>query len=131
VGAGVLAVVASIAALTILCLFQSPNVVWQRLLIAAVLAAALTSLHWLAAVGTEFRLKPGNEYQGVYESHSVVPVIVLVSSTLTALDNVQLTCAGCLWNYYPSSGLIPYLDSDEKSCQKSTASRISGCSLRS
>ena len=128
-GAGIIAVAAEIAALMILCKFRSSNAVWKRLLTAAVLAAALTGLHWLAEVGTEYQLKPVNGSQGMYEGYSIIPVIVLVCWILTPLDDV-LTCQGPLCICYPSAGIITYLDSNKNSCQKSTTGRISDCSLR-
>ncbi|KAF4956717.1 hypothetical protein FSARC_11485 [Fusarium sarcochroum] len=58
VGAAIIAVVASTVALAMFFIFQSLSASswWKRTISAIVLAGAVSSMHWCASVGTEYRL---------------------------------------------------------------------------
>ena len=86
VGAGVIAVVASIAALGIFFMFRSAWVSswWKRALCAVILAGAVSGMHWLASVGTQYRLKSvgPSMSNSISRNSTVIVVIVLVSQPL-------------------------------------------------
>jgi NO-binding membrane sensor protein with MHYT domain len=84
VGAGVIAVGACITVLLGFYSFRSlwANAWWKRLLCAILLALAVSAMHWLAAIGTQYRLKTlsnGNPATS-FDKHNgtIVLVIVLV-----------------------------------------------------
>lgn len=80
IGAGVIAVVASGIALGIFFLFKSSFTTswWKRIISANVLAVAVSGMHWVGAVGTQYRLKiidSKNQFSG---TSTVIVAIVLV-----------------------------------------------------
>jgi len=87
IGAGIIAVVASIGALMLFFAFRSSwdDSWWKRALCAVVLASAVSGMHWVATVGTAYRLR--NADASLVDSFSrnstVIVVIVLVSRNAT------------------------------------------------
>lgn len=86
VGAALIAVSASTAALALFFVFEATwkNEWWKRLGCAMVLAGAVSGMHWCAAVGTSYRLlhlySPG---KGMSRHETIIVVICLVSSILS------------------------------------------------
>lgn len=96
VGAALIAVVASTAALALFFVLQAAWTIswWRKILCAMLLAAAVSGMHWCAAVGTKYRLL--QFYTGTGEmsrATTIVVVICLVSSSSPrfsqALDRVS------------------------------------------
>lgn len=82
IGAAIISVVASTVALAMFFVFRSiwANSWWKRLLSAIVLAGAVSGMHWVAAVGTKYRLvKIHNGTMGPSRDATVIVVICLVS----------------------------------------------------
>lgn len=82
IGSAIIAVVASITALGAFFLFRSAwNAVWwKRATCAIVLAGAVSGMHWLASVGTQYRLKMGvGPSNPTTRNATTISVIVLVS----------------------------------------------------
>jgi NO-binding membrane sensor protein with MHYT domain len=86
VGAAVIAVVASIVALGIFFMFRSTwaSSWWKRALCAVILAGAVSGMHWLASIGTQYRLKSINPTasNSISRNSTVIVVLVLVSHVL-------------------------------------------------
>lgn len=85
IGSAIIAVVASITALSVFFVLRATwtNQWWKRGLCAIILAGAVSGMHWLASVGTQYRLKnPGNIQVGhsdtISRHQTVTVVIVLV-----------------------------------------------------
>ena len=76
VGAAIIAVVASLVALSVFFRLREAwnDTWWKRSLCAAVLASAVAGMHWTAAVGTEYRFK--NVRSGPKNATRVQTVIV-------------------------------------------------------
>lgn len=88
IGAGVIAVVASVGALTVFFIWRSSweSSWWKRALCAVILAGAVSGMHWLASVGTAYRLKvAGSSTNNISRNATVIVVIVLVSWTRRCL----------------------------------------------
>jgi NO-binding membrane sensor protein with MHYT domain len=83
VGAAVIAVVASTTALSVFFILRAAwtSSWWKRALTAVILAGAVSGMHWLASVGTRYRLRHVDIVGGVNLSRdfTVVVVIILVS----------------------------------------------------
>lgn len=82
IGAAAIAVAASTIALAMFFVFRSiwANSWWKRLLSAVVLAGAVSGMHWVAAVGTSYRLKTIHSGgAGPSRDATVIVVICLVS----------------------------------------------------
>jgi len=83
VGASVIAVIASITALSIFFVFRAAwtNSAWKRGLCAIVLAGAVSGMHWLASVGTRYRFRGATSLkQNISRDQTVIIVIALVCS---------------------------------------------------
>jgi NO-binding membrane sensor protein with MHYT domain len=82
VGAAVVAVVASIVALSVFFVLRATwtNSWWKRALCAIILAGAVFGMHWLASVGTQYRLKHVDlsSSHNISRNSTVIVVIVLV-----------------------------------------------------
>ena len=81
VGAAIISVTASTAALAVFFMFQSLSrgSWWKRTISAIFLAAAVSSMHWCASVGTEYRLVRLRRIQEGSRTATVIAVICLVS----------------------------------------------------
>ncbi|CAG1994736.1 unnamed protein product [Fusarium graminearum] len=79
VGAAIIAVVASTVALAMFFILQSLSggTWWKRTISAFVLAGAVSSMHWCASVGTEYRLVRLRRVQESSRTATVVAVICL------------------------------------------------------
>lgn len=83
IGSAVVAVVASIIALSVFFVLRATwtNSWWKRALCAIILAGAVSGMHWVASVGTQYRLKhitessPSND---ISRNATIIVVIVLV-----------------------------------------------------
>lgn len=88
VGSIIVAVVASIVALTVFFVLRATwtNSLWKRALCGLILAGAVFGMHWLASVGTQYRLRKYNpnpsDSHDITGNTTVIVVIVLVCSTL-------------------------------------------------
>jgi NO-binding membrane sensor protein with MHYT domain len=82
VGAGITAFMASVVAFMIFFIFQSAwySAKWKRALVAAVLTSAVSGMHWIASIGTEYRLKPSGGSAGFSETYAVIAVLIFVGS---------------------------------------------------
>ncbi|KAF4340074.1 signaling ykoW [Fusarium beomiforme] len=79
VGAAIIAVVASTVALAMFFIFQSlsSSSWWKRTISAIVLAGAVSSMHWCASVGTEYRLLRLRKLEKGSRTGTAVAVICL------------------------------------------------------
>ncbi|KAF5018334.1 hypothetical protein F66182_9695 [Fusarium sp. NRRL 66182] len=77
VGAAIIAVVASTVALAMFFIFQSlsASTWWKRTISAIVLAGAVSSMHWCASVGTDYRLVQLRKPEGGTRTATVIAVI--------------------------------------------------------
>jgi len=95
VGSVVVAIVASIAALSVFFVLRAAwtNSWWKRAVCAFVLAGAVFGMHWTASVGTNYRLKQGVRFvsHSVSGDLTVIVVIVLVKSTLSCSSHNVIT----------------------------------------
>ena len=92
VGAGMIAVVASIIALGAFFLFRSSweSSWWKRACCASILASAVSGMHWLASVGTQYRLKHINHLaDGFPRTDTVIVVTFLVSRNFRPERNLS------------------------------------------
>jgi NO-binding membrane sensor protein with MHYT domain len=84
IGAAIIAIAASITALGIFFIFRSAWTAawWKRALCAFILAGAVSGMHWLASVGTKYRLKIGTGASNAETRNATtISVIVMVSNT--------------------------------------------------
>jgi NO-binding membrane sensor protein with MHYT domain len=86
VGSAAVAIAASIVALSVFFVLRATwtNSIWKRALCGIILAGAVFGMHWLASVGTQYRLRksnsdPSNRHD-IAGNTTVIMVIVLVSS---------------------------------------------------
>lgn len=112
VGAAIIAVVASTVALAMFFILQSLSggTWWKRTISAFVLAGAVSSMHWCASVGTEYRLVRLRRVQESSRTATVVAVICLVRllvANLPPAGQLTWTVFWCLyhhcWISYPPS----------------------------
>jgi Tfp pilus assembly protein PilE len=88
VGAALIAVAASTTALAVFFVFESTwkTAWWRRILCAAVLAGAVSGMHWCAAVGTKYVLKErSSEAGGMSRDTTIIIVIVLAVAACLAM----------------------------------------------
>ncbi|KAK0750648.1 hypothetical protein B0T18DRAFT_131298 [Schizothecium vesticola] len=90
VGAGIIAITASIVALSLFFVFRAAwtSTWWKRLGCSVVLAGAVSGMHWCAAVGTTFRLvhlRRSSESNGRNMTVIVVSCLSVASCLLIAL----------------------------------------------
>ena len=80
IAAGIIAVIASITALAILFVFRAAwtNSACKRALCAIVLAGAVSGMHWMASVGTQYRFRGDALKQNISRDQTVIIVIALV-----------------------------------------------------
>lgn len=83
VGSAVVAVVASVTALSVFFILRATwtNSWWKRALCAIILAGAVSGMHWVASIGTNYRLKhisPTVSNGDISRDSTVIVVIVLV-----------------------------------------------------
>lgn len=128
-GAAIIAVVASTVALAMFSIFQSLSASswWKRTISAIVLAGAVSSMHWCASVGTEYRLVKLGKAEGGSRTATVIAVICLVSVCRLVVEPIKgqaptagrltLIVSQCLyhhcWISYPSS---PHSQASSASC---------------
>ncbi len=82
VGAAIIAVVASITALSLFFVFQASWTTswWKRAICAIILAGAVSGMHWTASSGTSYRFKKQDtsSKDPLTRNHTVIIVLVLV-----------------------------------------------------
>ncbi|KAI0015632.1 hypothetical protein F4780DRAFT_64557 [Xylariomycetidae sp. FL0641] len=83
VGSGIIAVFASIVALSLFFASRASwtNTWWKRVLSALVLAGAVNGMHWCATTGTNYRLHHLNPSPGNFRD---VPVVVVIINSIIA-----------------------------------------------
>jgi NO-binding membrane sensor protein with MHYT domain len=95
VGAAAIAVVASITALSVFFILRAAwsSSWWKRALTAVILAGAVSGMHWLASVGTQYRLRQVDitAGQNLSTESTVIVVIVLVCSFSRHCRYLKLT----------------------------------------
>ena len=87
--AGVIAVIASITALSIFFVFRAAwtNSAWKRALVGIVLAGAVSGMHWTASVGTQYRFRGDvSQKQSISRDQTVIIVIALVCPPLRVTE---------------------------------------------
>ncbi|KAI9831437.1 MAG: hypothetical protein M1819_005036 [Sarea resinae] len=93
-GAAIIAVLASSAALSIFFVLRAAwtNVWWKRVVCASILATAVSGMHWVASVGTQYRLKrTGHIQDRISSSQTVIVVVVLaLASSVILLGSAGL-----------------------------------------
>ncbi len=79
IGAVIIAVVVSIAALVVFFLFRMLWDIawWRRPICAVVLASGVSGMHWLASVGTLYRLKKADHALGNGFSRNFILIVVI------------------------------------------------------
>lgn len=111
IGAALIAVAASTVALSLFFIFRSiwANSWWKRIASAVILAAAVSGMHWVAAVGTRYKLVTIEPAQSeVTRRSTVIVVICLVSTTPRRLVSPLSTLANSLSPWLPVSlSLVP------------------------
>lgn len=93
-GSAIVAIVASITAFTVFFYLRAAwtNHWWKRGLTSFILAGAVSGMHWLASVGTNYELKDiGGGLQNLSTDNTVIVVIVLVSYHATWGMHEQLS----------------------------------------
>ncbi|RDW60762.1 hypothetical protein BP6252_12145 [Coleophoma cylindrospora] len=93
IGAGVIAVVASVGALTVFFIWRSSweTSWWKRAICAVGLAGAVSGMHWLASVGTAYRLKTVDNSTANNISRNATVIVVIVLSVGACLLLITLT----------------------------------------
>lgn len=92
VGAALIAVAASIVALSIFFIFRAiwSSSWWKRIASAVILAAAVSGMHWVAAVGTRYRLVTIEPVKSdITRKSTVIVVICLVSHPFHAVMTIH------------------------------------------
>jgi NO-binding membrane sensor protein with MHYT domain len=89
VGSAVIAVAASVVALSVFFILRATwtNSWWKRALCAIILAGAVSGMHWLASVGTQYRLRqvPLPTLQGnISRNATIIVVIALVHAIVVS-----------------------------------------------
>lgn len=86
VGAGAFATVASLTALSLFFYFKERwvNSFWRRVACASVLASAVPVLHWIATVGTTYRLKAQGNTSSFNRNVNLIVAIICVSCAANA-----------------------------------------------
>lgn len=81
VGAAIIAVAASTVSLAMFFIFQSLSASswWKRTISAIILAGAVSSMHWCASVGTQYRLLHLRKLERGSRTATAIAVICLVS----------------------------------------------------
>ncbi|KAH6721072.1 hypothetical protein BKA61DRAFT_504742 [Leptodontidium sp. MPI-SDFR-AT-0119] len=82
VGSVVIAVVASIVALSVFFVLRAAwtNSWWKRAVCAVILAGAVFGMHWTASIGTNYRLKQGVRSPSNSISRDLIVIVVIVLS---------------------------------------------------
>lgn len=81
IGSVAIAIAASILALSVFFVLRATwtNSWWKRAATAVVLAGGVSGMHWLASVGTQYRLKSSNSTQARLSNNSTVIVVIVLS----------------------------------------------------
>jgi NO-binding membrane sensor protein with MHYT domain len=110
VGAAVIAVAASTTALSVFFILRAAwtSSWWKRALTAVILAGAVSGMHWLASVGTRYRLRHVDIAGGenLSRDFTVVVVIILVRSILRYCRRFMLTSIVNCGLLYPTRSHI-------------------------
>lgn len=87
IGSAAVAVFASITALTVFFVLRASwtNSWWKRAGTAVILAGAVSGMHWLASVGTQYRLKAVQPTGADYLSNNSTVIVVIVLVCLLSL----------------------------------------------
>ena len=82
VGAGVISVAASFAALSMFFVFRAmwANSWWKRIVSAIILAGAVSGMHWCAAVGTRYKLLSITSMDNSLSRNTTVIVVICLVS---------------------------------------------------
>ncbi|KAI0483991.1 FAD dependent oxidoreductase-domain-containing protein [Xylariaceae sp. FL0804] len=101
VGAALISVFASITALAIFFVFQASwqQSWWKRLLSAAVLACAVSGMHWCASVGTQYRLLKLNKKDPVSRNQIVIVVACLSIGAALVIAGGAIRATRRAWMY--------------------------------
>jgi NO-binding membrane sensor protein with MHYT domain len=133
VGSAVVAVVASIVALSVFFVLRATwtNSWWKRALCAIILAGAVFGMHWLASVGTQYRLKHADlsSSHNISRNSTVIVVIVLVCTIATPTRrhaNMKVVYCGLL---HPNHLYIACTEEKVSLCQQSSAGGPGLCHL--
>ncbi|KUJ13484.1 uncharacterized protein LY89DRAFT_591314 [Mollisia scopiformis] len=84
VGSAIVAIVASIVALTVFFVLRATwtNSLWKRALCGSILAGAVFGMHWVASVGTQYRLRkidPNTPHSHDMAGNTTVIVVIVLS----------------------------------------------------
>jgi NO-binding membrane sensor protein with MHYT domain len=95
VGSAIIAVVATTAAISVFFVLRATWTAfwWNRALTASFLAGAMSGMHWVAEIGTQYRLKQSDIISGgsLSRNSTVIVVVVLVCPAQADLIEVMLT----------------------------------------
>ncbi|KAL6714831.1 hypothetical protein ACLMJK_007091 [Lecanora helva] len=88
-GSAVTAIIATTISLSAFFYFRSvwTNSWWKRAMCASILACAVSSMHWIATVGTTYHLKPDHPYTVVGLSRKATVIVVMI---------LAMACCGTL-----------------------------------
>jgi NO-binding membrane sensor protein with MHYT domain len=110
VGAAVIAVAASTTALSVFFILRAAwtSSWWKRALTAVILAGAVSGMHWVASVGTRYRLRHVDIAGGenLSRDYTVVVVIILVCALSKYCRQVMLTSLVNCGLLYPNRSHI-------------------------
>jgi len=125
VGAAGIAVVASITALSVFFILRAAwtSSWWKRALTAVILAGAVSGMHWLASVGTQYRLKQVDltAGQNLSRESTIMVVIALVCLLLRRYRHCMLTFTVNCCLLYPTCFHITRSTAEISGSQSSTA----------
>ena len=131
VGAIIIAVAASTTALCVFFLFRLSwdTPWWRRPICAIVLASAVSGMHWIASVGTQYQLKMWgpSTASNLSRASTVIVVLVLVSPTPLFFYLIILTPPVYMLLRSPGAHHVPGTMASGKTCKESSA----GCACYS
>jgi NO-binding membrane sensor protein with MHYT domain len=117
VGAGAFAIAASLTALSLFFYFKEKwvNSFWRRIACASVLASAVPVLHWVATVGTTYRLKAEGEDKTYSRNVNLIVAIICVSSDfrMLSMPRAYFILRDCLHALYASSLQSSHKDAND------------------
>jgi NO-binding membrane sensor protein with MHYT domain len=104
VGSAIIAVVVSTIALAVFFTLRATWTAswWNRALTASLLAGAVSGMHWVAEIGTQYRFKQSDTTTdgALSRNATIIVVIVLVWPTSGRLCEIVLTLAVCCGLFY-------------------------------
>jgi NO-binding membrane sensor protein with MHYT domain len=126
VGAAIIAITAATAALGIFFVFRATwNASWwKRGICAVILAGAVSGMHWLASVGTQYRLKEDAGFRSNNSRNATTISVIVLVSNMYMLHIVTATNISSLLEVALSSWCQPYSHKHRRDVQPTELSRL-------